>query len=322
MRAGLYKQALNEAEAVLKNKPEDEGLKNIQAFLSSLTSVPAQTVVQRRSTRIHYTMKGGNLFLPVMVNGRPANYLVDTGANYSLISESEAARLGLTISESRAATMGDSSGANIGFRVAVANRLTVGKVQLGHVVFLVMRDDQQPFVDLPEGQRGIIGFPVILAFQTMRWNQKGVFEIGFAPAPRELAAANMYFDGQKIMAEGEFRKRPINMFVDTGAVHTRGLPRLAHEFSDFINEVGTKSSQRVTGVGNSVEVDSLKLPQLPLKITGQEIVLSPATVLLKNTASDLARCHLWIGMDLLNQASVVTLDFKAMRFVLVASTGR
>ncbi len=112
------------------------------------------------------------------------------------------------------------------------------------------------------------------------------------------------------------------MFVDTGAVHTRGLPRLAHEFSDFINEVGTKSSQRVTGVGNSIEVDSLRLPQLPLRISGQEIVLSPATVLLKNTASDLERCHVWIGMDSLNQASVVTLDFKAMRFVPGDSTRR
>ena len=132
----------------------------------------------------------------------------------------------------------------------------------------------------------------------------------------------MYLDGQKIMAEGEFKKRRINLFVDTGSIHTRGLPRFAHEFSDFINELGTKSSQRVTGVGNSIEVDSVTLPQLPLSINGQEIVLSSASVLLRDTASDLDQCHVWIGIDFLNQASSVTLDFKAMTLVLGDATGR
>jgi hypothetical protein len=316
MRAGLYRQALNEVDAAIKGDPEDGNLKNVQAFLRPLSNVPAQTVVHRGLSRIHYSMNGGNLFLPVTVNGNAGNYLLDTGANYSLMSESEAKRVGLTITESREATMGDASGANIGFRVAVADRLTIGNWQLRHVLFLVMRDDQQPFADLPEGQRGIIGFPVMLAFQTMRWNQKGVFEFGLAPGKRQLAAANMYFDGQKIMAEGEFRKRKIILFIDTGSIRTRALPRFAHDFSDFVNEGGTKSSQRVTGVGNSVEVESLTLPRLPLSSNGPEIVLSPATVLLSHAAADLERSHVWIGIDLLNQAGIVTMDFKAMTFVL------
>jgi hypothetical protein len=55
---------------------------------------------------------------------------------------------------------------------------------------------------------------------------------------------------------------------------------------------------------------------MSLRINGPEIVLSPATVLLKNTDSYLEHCHVWIGVDFLNQASVVTLDFNAMTFVL------
>lgn len=322
MRAGLYQRALNEVDAALKSKPDDGNLKNVQALLRSLSNVPAQTVASRRLTRVHYAMNDGNLFLPVTVNGKTGNYLLDTGANYSLISESEAKRLGLTITGSRDAKMGDSSGANIGFRLAVADTLAVGNLRLRHVVFLVMRDDQQPFAELPGGQRGIIGFPVILAFQTMRWNQKGIFEIGFAPGERKLAAANMYFSGQKIMAEGEFDKRKIDLFVDTGSIHSRALPRFAHEFSDFTRELGTKSSQRVTGVGNSIEVDSLTLPRLPLTIHGQEIVLGPVSVLLKETASDLEQCHVWIGIDFLNQASSVTFDFNAMTIVLGEAAGR
>ena len=315
MRAGRYQQALAEVEAAIKSDPEDGNLKNVQAFLRSISDIPAQTVTSRRFSRLHYTMNGGNLFIPVNVNEKGGNYLVDSGANYSLVSESEAKRLGLTISGGQNATIGDASGANVGFRVAVADRLTVGNVHIRHVLFLVVRDDQQPFAGLPEGERGIIGFPIILAFQTMRWNHKGQFEIGFASGERKLATANMYFDGQRAMVEGEFRNRKINMFVDTGAIHTRALPRFAHDFSDFVSEHGTKSSQRVTGIGNSIEVNSLTLPQLSLRINGPEIVLRPATVLLKETDSFFKPCHVWIGMDFLNQAGVVTVDFKAMTFV-------
>ena len=82
---------------------------------------------------------------------------------------------------------------------------------------------------------------------------------------------------------------------------TRTLIRFARDFSGFVNESGKKGSQRVTGVGRSVEVDTMILPELKLRVRGPEVVLRPATVLLKDTVSDLSRCHVWIGMDLLTQ---------------------
>jgi predicted aspartyl protease len=315
IRAGRYRQALYAIEQALIDSPADDGLKNGRALFGALGQYPEPSVAARQFSRIRYSMKGGNLFLPLEVDGKPGKFLVDSGANYSLISESEAKRLGLTISESRGAKIGDSSGANVDFRIAVADHLTVGKVRLRHVFFLVMRDDQQPFVDLPQGERGIIGFPVLLAFQTVRWNRAGVFEIGFAPKEKP-GKPNIFFEGQNMIAEGEFEHSKINIFLDTGATHTRILPRFAREFSNFVNEFGKKGSQRITGVGSSVEVDSLTLPELKLRIRGPEVLLSPATVLLKNPVSDLRRCHVWIGMDLLNRASTVTLDFKAMTLAL------
>jgi hypothetical protein len=316
MRAGRYRQTLDEVEQALRGSPEDGGLRNARALFGALSQYPEPSVAARRFSRIRYGMQGGNLFLPVEVNGKPGNYLVDSGANFSLISESEAKRLGLTINESRGAKMGDSSGAHVDFRIALADRLTVGNVRLRHVLFFVMRDDQQPFVDLPQGERGIIGFPVLLAFQTVRWNREGVFEIGFAPSAGKHVKPNMFFEGQQVIVEGEFGQSKINIFVDTGATRTRTLPRFAREFSGFVNEFGKKGSQRVTGVGSSVEVESLTLPELRLRIRGPEVMLGPATVLLKDTVSDIRQCHVWIGMDLLNRASVVTLDIKAMTFAL------
>jgi Aspartyl protease len=316
MRAGLYRQALSETEQALMVKPNDNGLKNARALFYTFSQYPEQAVAERRFSELRYHMKDGNLFIPVEVNGKQGSYIIDTGANFSLISEAEAKRLGLTISEKSGARIGDSSGANLDFRVAFADRLTVGRMRLRHVPFFVMRDDQQPFVELPAGERGIIGLPVLLAFQTLRWNREGKFEIGFAPRARPTRKSNLCFEGVQPIVEAEFRQSKINIFLDTGATHTRVLPLFAKEFAAFVNEAGKKGSQRVTGVGGHVDVESMTIPELRLRITGSEVALSPAEVLLRETASGLSWSHVWAGMDLLNQARVVTLDFKSMTLTL------
>lgn len=315
-RAGQYGQAVSEIEKALAVKPDDVGLKNARALFGALSQYPQQSVVERRFSRVRYSMRGGNMFVPVKVNQKSANYLVDTGANFSLISEAEAKRLGLTVHGSGGSRIGDAAGASVGFRIAVADQLTVGRIRLRHVTFLVMRDDQQPFIDLPSGERGVLGLPVLLALQTLRWKQEGTFEVGFAPGSRKGPKANICFEGSNLIIEGEFRQSKINVFLDTGATRTRALPLFAKEFASFINEFGTKGTDRVTGVGSSVEVDAITLPELALRINGFDVVRRPAQVLLKETTSDSRWWHIWISLDLLNQARVVTLDLKSMRLAL------
>jgi predicted aspartyl protease len=124
-------------------------------------------------------MQVGNLFVPVTVNGKTANYIVDTGADFSLMSKGEPKRLSLKVIEAPGSSTVDSSGTSVGFRLALADRLSVGEFELRNVVFLVARDDQQPFVDLPADSHGVPGIPVVVAFETLRWSADGRFEIGF-----------------------------------------------------------------------------------------------------------------------------------------------
>lgn len=320
LRAGRYHQALQEVERGLAEKPDDAGMKNTRPLFRVLSQYPDQLVAERRFSRTRYSMKDGNLFVPVEINGKPARYIMDTGANFSLMSESEARRLGLTIHASDGgksdSKLEDSVGNKIGVRIAVADQLTVGHVRLRHVAFMVMRDDQQPFVELPPGERGVLGLPVLLGWQTIRWRQDGTFEIGFAAGQRNVAQANLAFDGAQPVIAGEFRHHPIRIFLDTGATRTRALPLFAEEFAGFVNEVSSQDADRVTGVGGSIEVDTLKLPELILRFGGFDAVLRPAQVLLKNTTADSRWFHVWSGVDLFNQARVVTLDFKAMSMAL------
>jgi predicted aspartyl protease len=312
MRVGRYREAFAVTEQALKMKPDSEGFKNANRMLGALSKYAEQSVVTRRYSRLPYTMKDGNLFVPVQVNGHSVLALVDTGANFSLISAEEAKRLGLTIRGGEGATIGDSSGANVDFRIAVAEKFRIGEIELRNAVFLVMRDAQQPFVNLPLGERAIIGMPILLPLQTIRFDRNGTFEVDVFSKRR--LPSNMYFEGSEAIFEGEFAKQRIKIFLDTGATRTRVLPLFANQFQSFVKEHGVKSSTRITGVGSSVEVESMVLPEVKFRVTGTDLVMKSPQVVLKDTAANSRWYHVWIGMDLLRQANSVTIDFRSMRF--------
>ena len=312
MRVGRYREAFAVTERALKLKPDSEGFKNANRMLGALSKYPEQSVASLRYSRLQYTMKDGNLFVPVQLNDHSVTALVDTGANFSLISAEEAKRLGLTIRDGEGATIDDSSGASVDFRIAVADKFTIGAIELRNAVFFVMRDDQQPFVNLPLGERAIIGMPILLPLQAIRFDRNGTFEVDVSSKPR--LPSNMYFEGSEAVFAGEFAKQRIKIFLDTGATQTRVLPLFAREFQSFVKEHGTKGLTRITGVGSSVEVESMILPEVKLRVTGTELVLKSAQVVLKDTAANSRWYHVWIGMDLLRQANSVTIDFRSMRF--------
>jgi predicted aspartyl protease len=314
-RAGRYRLALSQIEKMLKAEPDNKGLKNARTFFSDLSKYPEQSMTRRRYSRIKYNIKDGNLFIPLSANGKPANFILDTGANFSTMSESEARRLGLMIYEgSVEGTV--STGGQVAFRVAVADRLKVGNVRLRNVAFLVARDDQQPFVDLPLGERGVIGLPVLLAFQTLRWNANQEFEIAFRSTGRNIRKANMCFEGAMPVIVAEFLHQQINLVLDTGASETGLWPVFAREFATVISESGKKESKQISGVGQSVEVASIILPELTLRVGGFDSVLRPAHVLLEQTGPDSQWYHGRLGLDVLSLARSVSLDFKSMTLTL------
>jgi tetratricopeptide (TPR) repeat protein len=312
-RNGHFRQALTEVEEMLKATPDAAGAENARALFNAFSQYPEQSVTARQPSTVRYLVKGDNLFIPFSINGRAASYILDTGANFSALSESEAKRLGLTINE-LAAQGTDSTGGAVSFRTAVADRLTVGKASLRHVAFLVLRDDQQPFVDLPSGERGAVGLPVLLALQTLGWNSDGTLEISFHSRQKRQRKANICFEGAMPVIEAGFRQSKLNLVLDTGSSKTDLWPVFAKEFASVLNESGKRDSRRVTGVGNSIEIEAVRLPEVTLRIGGFDTVLRPAYVLLKTVGDEWY--HGRLGFNVLKQARRVTLDFKFMRLSL------
>jgi tetratricopeptide (TPR) repeat protein len=315
-RAGQFRELRALIDEQLASKPDDPGL---EADRATVESFPwEQSTAQLRYSKISLSALDGNLFIPVSVNGKPGDYGVDTDMNVSMLSESEAKRLGLTVHNTArdAREFTGAAGEQLGYRTAVADDFTVGNVRLKSVTFMVVPDDQQPFADLPLGKRGFLGTPVLLAFQTIRWSSDRTFEIAFPPASKDTAKSNLYFDGLDLITEAEFQQRKLEFVVDTGDNATNFYPLFAKDFASLIEESGTKQSSRVTGVDGSKEVSSVILPEVALRVGGFSGTLRPARVLLEQTIGNGQWYEGRVGMAFFRQAHQVSIDFQSMTLVV------
>jgi predicted aspartyl protease len=316
-RTGRYHQFVANLEARWAAFPQKTELKNEQTAAASFRGLPDQTVGKRQSSVLRHD--AGEIFIPISINNRPATYFFDTGAWVNCMSESEAKRLGLTVHDA-AGTLGTGTGVRVGFRTAVAPEVVVGNIRFGNVSFAVFRDDQEPWSELADGRRGLIGIPIILGLRALRWSHDGTVAVGLKPAPLEPRTANLFFDDDHLVVEAALNKQRILATLDTGALTTDLYEAFAKQFASLLTAHGKADRTEVRGVGHAENFDSITLPELTFRLGNLDAVLRPAHVLLKQIG---AKCCVGnFGMDLLKQAQSFKLDFGAMRLDLEAKPVR
>ncbi|MBA3973767.1 MAG: hypothetical protein C0504_06055 [Candidatus Solibacter sp.] len=315
---GQHRRSLRQYALFHRSTPSTPGVERELQERKIWARYPNLEVRRRRASALRYTEKDGDLFLPVSINGSQARFLIDTGANTSVISESEARRIGMKIENAPGLQMHDAAGASSGYRIAVAKELAVGGNLLGNVSFLVVSDERMPFSQLPAGERGILGLPVLFALQTIRWDHKGTVEIGFQPGPFRLEAANLCFsgDGPHLVAKGELGGRPVYMVVDTGDMKSRFLPYFATSFEEYVRDRGQQGETLLQAMVGSRRAAAVILPETEVLVGGRVTKLRRAELISNHSPFGAARYHLWLGSDLLKQADEVSIDFRSMKFRL------
>ena len=127
LREGRYARAFGEIDALLAADPNDQDAKDTRPLLEVLSHFPDQAVPENGISKA--TAQLDDLNLPLLINGRKASYFFDTGANLSVLTESEALRLGMEIKEVKS-TASDINGNKFSIRLAVARSLSLGGVEV------------------------------------------------------------------------------------------------------------------------------------------------------------------------------------------------
>src|ERR1700683_1177274 len=313
MREGRYGRSLQEMDALLAIDPNDSDAKGTRPFVEALSQFPDQAVQRSGGNKVTVQMDDGRL--PLVINGKKASYFIDTGANLSTLSESDALLFGMEIYEVKS-TGADINGNRVLFRIARAKSLALGSVELRNVAFLVVAKDAQPFVDMEPGQRGLIGLPVLLELGSVTWNREGAFEADLSPSGRNLSAANICFDDLNLITEARFEGHAYPFVLDTGAVTSDLWPRFAGVARDLMRTSSTHESHTVTGVGGGQKFESTSIPKVVLELGGKSVVLQPAHIVETQRGTTSKWFYGNLGVDLLRQAETVTINFKAMTLKL------
>lgn len=303
LRTGQYRRLMQTMDARWRTFPDKPSVKEERTALAPFRGLPDQKTVKRGLSSFRHK---DDIFLPVTTNGVTGSYFFDTGAAVSCLSESEARRLGLTIHDS-GGTLSTATGGRTGFRTAVAEDLRIGNMRFRDVSFAVFPDDVQPWKELEPGRRGLLGRPVLLGFETLRWKRNGTVEIGF---PSSGGVSNLYFDQDAPVLRAGFQDQTILATLDTGAETSDLYLGFYEQFRDLVDRLGTKESKKVEGVGTMEIFESMSIPELRFRIGGSETVLRPAHVLMKKIGSSC--CVGNFGIDLLRQGRDYVIDFRAM----------
>lgn len=307
---GKYKKALAQVDAILALRPNDSDALSGRPVIAILAESPDQELAGRHTT---VELRDGGL--PFSINGVQATYWFDTGAELSVLSESEAKHFGLRVHPAPV-KVGDLNGTQVNTRIAIADELSIGSVRLKHVAFLVLPDNQPPFNEQSSGARGLIGIPVLLAFERFAWGADKQFEIGPKSSNRSVPHTDLCFDGNHPVVQIRYDNRTLAFTLDTGASNTDLYPPFATAFPELIRSAVKTDSYKMEGVGGAKYMEAATLESLKFSIGGFPVTLKSAGVLLKPTTDPSKFFAGNLGIDLLQQAHKTTFDFKAMTLTL------
>jgi predicted aspartyl protease len=306
-RNGRYRGLFREITAALLEKPDGADAQNMLPIATALGDLPQQILIQRKPTKLR--IEPGTKDLPVEINGQKADYFFDTGSGISVLGQSEAKRFGL-VPKAVNGKMGEASGTDItDLQIVMVKDVVIGGLHLKNVPFLVLSDTGEPWIHIPQNKRGIIGLPILLAMQTVRWTPSGSFEFGFPSRNLDLPGSNMLFHNSNpvilVMVEG----KQLDFTLDTGAVDTDLNPPFAKALPELM-KTGKVETRSIEGLGGSNDYNSVLLPSVTFEFGGQSPTLKPAHVFTEHGNGTWAAGNL--GMDLLDQGNGFTLDFQAM----------
>jgi predicted aspartyl protease len=304
LRSGRYARFVDNHRRWVAAFPDSEGAREVREDVYKFSGRPDQRAGPRRDSTLRHGDDG--FAVPVTINGKTDEFLIDTGAWQSVVTEPEAKKLGLTIREGTRTLVG-SSGETATFRTAVAPRLAVGAMSFRDVSFAVIN-----FPWAPDAEVGIVGMPIILAAGGIRWARDGSVEIGVPAATGQRIEPNLVFDRNRLLLRAGVLGQRVLTTLDTGATTTDLNANFADAFADVVRR-GKKGTQEIAGAGGTRTFDSIELPELTFAIGSFDVLLRPAHVTMQRIALIGGDCCVGnVGRDLLAQRSAIVIDLSTM----------
>jgi predicted aspartyl protease len=289
------------------------------ALARILNGAPPQTIAWEGPVRLKTTRNPlGSRMAEVTVNGVSDPWLLDTGANQTVVTQSFAKRLGLTPLPGAAPAGSGLTGRTISIQAAVLPELHLGGATLSNVAVVIIEDASLRISNGADAYQinAVLGYPIFKALGVVTF-ARDEFRAGDAAA-KNFQGAPMYMRGLTPAIECEVEGRPLLFTFDTGASSTE----LSVRYYELFREPPGRWEKHVedsSGAGGSIRRDVYVQPRVVMKAGAATITLKDVSILPVRANAGIDVLFGNLGQDFIDSFESVSLDFQKMVFALGAS---
>jgi|GEM_PF-5217968 len=289
----------------------EEGLRHLSEALGALMrdSLPADVlsfpdgpnaVALKRA-------KNGLPVVPVTVNGKTFDFLLDTGFSYSAVSASVARACGVSAWIKGRIPIEGSTGGTVSGQFGIVKQLSIGELGIENHTVLIIDDGDLTIADM--ALDGVLGWPVFHGLAVEIDPVLARVTFGRSNGP-DGGLRNLYWIGEPIVRLAARDGSPLLFQLDTGLdvtfLSAGLLTRLGLE--DIEGRRDTRS-----GLGGSLDVDALLVPELRLHAGDTQLDFTQLSAYERMGKQDFVRYDGCLGADV-THAGRVLVDFPAGRF--------
>lgn len=311
-----YKEAAETSKKLIKNyKPFLDSIDladyiNEINIWSALTNVPPQTLSKTQDTKVQMTKDWVGLWnIPVTVSDSTYDFIFDTGANISTVTESFAKKLGFKILDTEF-EVGTATDKKVKSRLAVADELSIGNLTYHNIVFLVLPDEVLSFPQVNYSIDGIIGFPIIEAMEEIHITKN--LELSVPVQPTAIDSENLAFDGLTPILLVIHKKDSLGFAFDTGAMTTHFYFSYYNKYKEDIDSKYKLKTLRISGAGGSIEVKGFVLKEITLIIGNSKAKFKKVRLIAEKIKDMDEYFYGNLGQDLITQFDEIVINFKSM----------
>ena len=283
-------------------------LKDDNIAYGFLENEQATTVIKNADTRIKVIkdLAGYNLLHVKSSNDSIVDMVFDTGANVNVVTESTAKKLNLRILPDAVIYVMGSTGTRNASKIAIADQGFIENIEFKNAEFIVFPDSLLTFVNGLYKINGIIGFPIIMRFESIQFTDSLIY-IPKNPV-NKTNIPNLFIKGDDYIVDVAYKNKNLPFFFDTGNT-TSGFYRNMYDV-DSANFKALKDTVfSYSGVGGTITNRAKLLPEIKLECGSKSFVLKNTYISLEDNIlnSDL---YGNIGKDFVNQYKSIRMCFK------------
>jgi predicted aspartyl protease len=313
--ATFYARANRVAEQ--QQRPSECGAGSEASRWNLLRKAPVQTLQASGGFIVRGKKDELGLFqIPVASGNYTGTWIVDSGANLSVISRSVANKIGIATSASNdtAQTEGRLS---VMIHTAVIPEIRLGPATLRNVAVLVVEDSNLSFPRFNYRIDGCLGLPALEAFGTITFYHNGRVRFGSAEkaADKGIVAHNFFLEKFTPLIAARFGNERHLFTFDTGAMGTILSAKFFEENPEIVS--GSKLVRlELMGAGGTVAASAFEVSSLVIKFDESCAKINAIDVLTGATEASgrLDDFYGEIGENALTSLSSFTLDFQTMHF--------